>query len=122
MTYESVTVVESLCAPGVSFSVAKMSFGRRVELMRKVRDLARRVEFLEAGKEPGERMDAALLQAEIDRLYLTWGIEKITGLELDGAPATTESLAESGPEELFREAVAAVRRETGLTEEERKNS
>jgi hypothetical protein len=99
-----------------------MSFGRRVELMRKVRELARRMEFLEAGKEPADRMDAAMLQAEIDRLFLAWGLRSVAGLELDGVEASPESLAESGPEFLFREALAAVRAETGLDEEERKNS
>jgi hypothetical protein len=122
MTYESVTVVESQKVPGVTFAVARMSFGRRVELMRRVRELARRVEFLEAGREPAERMDAALLQAEIERMYVAWGLQAVSGLELDGTPATPEMLAEAGPEDLFREALAAVRRETGLTEEERKNS
>lgn len=122
MTYESVTVVESKVAAGVMFTVARMSFGRRVELMRKVRELARRMEFLEAGNEPGDRMDAALLQAEVDRLYLAWGLQTVAGLELDGIPATPELLAVAGPEDLFREALAAVRSETGLSEEERKNS
>ena len=92
------------------------------DVERKVRELARRMEFLEAGQEPGDKMDAALLQAEIDRLYLTWGLREVSGLELDGSVATPESLAEAGPEDLFREALAAVRSETGLTEEERKNS
>ncbi len=122
MTYESVTVVESRVAPGVAFAVARMSFGRRVELMRRVRELARRMEFLEAGKEPGDRMDAAMLQAEIDRLFLAWGLRSVSGLQVDGAEASPESLAEAGPEDLFREALAAVRAETGLSEEERKNS
>jgi hypothetical protein len=48
-------------------------------------------------------------------------LQAVEGLELDGAPATPESLAGSGPEELFREAVAAVRAEAGLSEAERKN-
>ena len=122
MTYESVTVIESRVAPGVAFAVARMSFGRRVELMRRVRELARRMEFLEAGKEPGDRMDAAMLQAEIDRLFLTWGLRSVSGLQLDGAEASPDSLAEAGPEDLFREALAAVRAQTGLSEEERKNS
>ena len=122
MTYESVAVVDSRVASGVTFTVARMSFGRRVDLMRKVRELARRMEFLEAGKDPGDRMDAALLQAEIDRLYLVWGLQAVAGLELDGAQATPESLAEAGPEDLFREALAAVRSQTGVSEEERKNS
>jgi hypothetical protein len=80
------------------------------------------MEFLEAGKEPGDRMDAALLQAEIDRLYLVWGLKSIEGLSVDGADATPETLAEAGPEELFREALEAVRAETGLNDAERKNS
>src|ERR1041384_1839286 len=99
MTYESVTVVESQVASGVTFTVARMSFGRRVDLMRKGREVERRMEVLEAGKEPGDRMDAALLQAEIDRLYLAWGLQAVAGLELDGSPATPELLASAGPED-----------------------
>jgi len=121
MTYESVRKVESRVARGVTFTLAKISFGRRVELMRGVRELARRIEFLEAGQAPGDKMDAALLQTEIDRLFLTWGLRAVSGLEMDGADATPELLAEAGPEDLFREALAAVRAETGLTEAERKN-
>jgi hypothetical protein len=107
---------------GVKFTITKVSFGRRVDLMRRVRELARRLEFLEAGQEPGERMDAAILRAEIDRLYVAWGVQAVSGLALDGAIATPEALTESGPEELFQEALAAVRAETGLTGEQRKNS
>jgi hypothetical protein len=121
MTYESVTVVESQVASEVKFTIAKISFGRRMELMRRVRELARRMEFLEAGRTPGDKMDAALLQTEIDRLFLTWGLRAVAGLELDGVDATPELLAEAGPEDLFREALAAVRAETGLTGAERKN-
>ena len=99
-----------------------MSFGRRVELMRRVRELARRTEFLAASEEAGDKMDAALLQAEIERTYVMWGVKAVAGLAVDGVAAGPELLAEAGPEELFREALAAVRKETGLSEEERKNS
>jgi hypothetical protein len=121
MNYESVSVVESRVAAGVSYTVARMSFGRRTELMRRVRELAGRMEFLEAGQEPDEKMDAALLRVEINRLYLTWGLRAISGLRLDGVEATPELLTETGPENLFLEALAAVRAETGLSEAERKN-
>ena len=121
MEYESSRVVASKVAAGVRFTVRKMSFGRRMELMERVRELARRAEFLAAGDSAGERMDAALARAEIERLYVRWGVAAVTGLTVDGASATPESLAEAGPEELFREAVALVRRETGLDEAERKN-
>jgi hypothetical protein len=121
MTYESVVVVDSQAASGVTYTVARVSFERRMELMRRIRELARRMEFLEAGQEPADRMDAALLRVEIDRIYLLWGLRAISGLELDGKPATPELLAEAGPEDLFREALAAVRSETGLTAAQRKN-
>ena len=120
--YTSEAVVESRVVPGVTFTIAKMSFGRRVELMRRVRELARRTEFLAASGDAGDKMDAALLQAEIERLYVAWGVKAVSGLVVDGRAAGPELLAEAGPEELFREALAAVRRETGLSEEERKNS
>jgi hypothetical protein len=121
MIYESTAVVKSQVAKGVEFTVAKMSFGRRTELMRQVRELARKLEFLEAGEGHGQKMDAAMLQVEIDRLYLKWGLRAVSGLEVDGVAATPESLAEAGPEELFREAVASVRAQTGLSAAERKN-
>ncbi len=121
MEYESVRTVESGVAAGVAFRLARMSFGRRLELMRRVRELARRVEFLEAGTANADKMDAALVRGEIDREFLKWGLVGISGLKLDGVEATPELLAEAGPEELFREALAAVRAEIGLSEEERKN-
>ncbi|MGD0771593.1 MAG: hypothetical protein ABSC05_02105 [Candidatus Solibacter sp.] len=120
--YTSEAVVKSRVAPGVTYTIAKMSFGRRVELMRRVRELAKRTEFLAASEDKGDKMDAALLRAEIERLYVAWGVKAISGLAVDAQAAGPELLTEAGPEELFREALAAVRRETGLSEEERKNS
>jgi hypothetical protein len=79
------------------------------------------MEFLEADQKPGERMDATLVQVEVNRLYLMWGLVEVAGLEMDGAAATPAALAASGPEDLFREALAAVKAETGLSGEERKN-
>jgi hypothetical protein len=121
MEYTSVETIDSAVAAGVRYTVAKMSFGRRVELTRRIRELAARKEFVEAGETPNEKMEAALLASEIDRIYLLWGLKEVTGLELDGQPATPESLAASGPEELFREALGAVKHQCGLSEAERKN-
>jgi len=119
--WESRKIVASEARPGVEFAVARMTFGRRIELMRQVRDLATRLEYFEAGRDAKNDMEASLLGAEIDRLYVRWGLEEIRGLDIDGVPATTESLIECGPEELFVEALAAIKAECGLTENERKN-
>jgi hypothetical protein len=121
ITWDSRRVVRSEGRPGVDFVIARMTFGRRLELMRGVRDLAARLEFFQAGRDAANEMEASLLAAEIDKLYILWGLEEVRGLELDGAPATVESLIERGPEELFHEALRAVRSECGLGENERKN-
>src|SRR4051812_6200516 len=120
-TWSSTKVVASNVRSGVELVVARMTFGRRLELMRRVRDLAARLEYFEAGRDARNEMEAGLLGAEIDKLYVLWGVEEIRGLEVDGEPATVESFIERGPEELFGEALAAVRLACGLSEIERKN-
>jgi hypothetical protein len=119
--WQSRRVIASNSAPGVEFVIARMTFGRRLELMKRVRDLAVRLEYFEAGREEKNRIESSLLGAQIDRLYVEWGVERILGLEIDGEPATPLLLIDSGPEDLFREALEAVRAECGLNEQERKN-
>jgi hypothetical protein len=121
MDYRSEKTIESQSLPGVKFTITRMSFGRRIELTRRVWELAGKVECLNAGEDPREKLQAAVLSGEIDGLYLAWGLLRIEGLELDGEPATPERLIAAGPEELCREALAAIKAECGLTEAERKN-
>ena len=134
--YESAVRVVSATTPGVRFTIRKISFGRRTELLRKVRELTRKVEFLEAGQRSrpegratdvvfgealGERAEAALLGREADRVYLEWGLVSVEGLEIDGEAATLEGLIASGPEPLCDEILRAIQAECGLSAEERKN-
>ena len=121
MNYESSIAIASKTRPGVVYEIARMSFGRRLELVRRIRDLAPKIEFLEAGGGEREEVEARLLSADVDRIYLTWGLRGVSGLEIDGQAATPELLAEAGPEDLFREALAAVKEACCLSEEERKN-
>jgi DNA-binding response OmpR family regulator len=93
MTYESVVFIESQIAPGVTYEVQKMSYGRRAELMRRIRELARKQEFQQASQNASDKMDAALLEADVNRVYVTWGLRSIAGLTLDGVEATPEILA-----------------------------
>ena len=84
-------------------------------------DLAARLEYFDAGRDEKNRMEAGLLGAQMDQIYIDWGLEEIRGLMLDGFPATPESLLERGPEDLVREALEAIKAECGLSETERKN-
>jgi hypothetical protein len=120
-TWQSKASVRSELWPGVEFIIARITFGRRLELLKRVRDLAVRLEYFEAGREEKNRIEASLLGAQLDRLYIEWGLEEVQGLEIDGEPATPESLVDRGPEELFQEALTAVKAECGLSEQERKN-
>ena len=121
MMYSSTVDVSSRCCEGVTYKVARISFRRRLELVRRVREIARTMEIDAAGTTMGERLDAAVAAGEIDRLYLEWGLLSVEGLEIDGEPATPQLLLEFGPEELCHEIAAAIKRECGLSPEEQKN-
>jgi hypothetical protein len=107
--------------PGVRYAIAHISFGRRIELARRIREIARKLEFLEAGSDVREKLEAAVVAAEVDRAYLEWGLAGIEGLTIDGETATPGTLIDKGPMELAAEILARVRAECGLTEDERKN-
>jgi hypothetical protein len=119
--WQSNKTVASEVIPGVEFVIARMTFGRRLELMKRVRDLAARLEYFDAGREEKNRIEASLLGAQLDRLYIQWGLEEIRALELDGEAATPQLLIDKGPEDLFQEILAAIKSECGLNEQERKN-
>ncbi len=119
--YDSVVSIDSKAAPGVRFAIQRISFGRRMELSRRVREISRKAEFLEAGTELHEKIEANILAQEIDAMYVHWGLVSIEGLIIDGAPATPAELLEKGPEEVAREIVSAIKGQCGLSEAERKN-
>jgi hypothetical protein len=119
--HESSAWFDAETYPGVRFRVARISVARRIELARKIREIGRKVEFLEAGKDPREKLEAAVLTAEIDRVYLEWGLEEIQALTIDGDAATPAALIEKGPLDLAKEVLGRIKRECGLSEEQRKN-
>ena len=121
MNYESLITLESAARPGVAYTIRRMSLGRRTELTKRLRELLGKIEFLDAGQQPAESIEAALLGAEIEKTYLDWGLVEVRGLEVDGQAATPETLAAAGPEDLAREIVSAIKSEAGLNHTERKN-
>jgi hypothetical protein len=121
MNYESVLTMESRVCGGVRFTIGRMSFGRRIELARRVREISHKLDFAQAGNTPADSVEAAVITGEVDRVCIEWGLKGIEGLEIDGREATTQALIEAGPEDLCREIARAVKHECGLTEEERKN-
>jgi hypothetical protein len=110
---------------GVRYEIVRVSFGRRIELARRIREIGRKMEYLEAGAklENGARetLEATVLGAEIDRAYLEWGLVAVEGLEIDGTAATPETLVDCGPVELAVEILGRIKSECGMTEDERKN-
>ncbi len=119
--YASSIWCESEVAPGVRFEIARVSFGRRIELARRIREIGRKAEYLGAGDDVREKLEGAVMAAEIERAYLEWGLIGVEGLEIDGSPATPRALIEAGPVDLAMEILARIKSECGLTEEERKN-
>jgi hypothetical protein len=123
--WESRLWFDAAAVEGVRFEIVRVSFGRRIELARRIREIGRKMEYLEAGGslENGARdkLEATVLGAEIDRAYLEWGLVTIEGLEIDGAAATPETVVERGPVELAVEILGRIKAECGMTEDERKN-
>lgn len=121
MKYASTFKTKSRTWPGVTLEIGRVSFGRRIELMRRIRELAQKAEYFEAGGTPKEGIEATLLASEIDRTYLAWGLVGVEGLEVDGEKATPEGLFRAGPEALCQEALSLIKAECGMNEAERKN-
>jgi len=119
--YVSYAEYASETLAGVRYRVARMSFARRLDLVRRVREVAQRIEFLDAGNDARDRIESSLLSAEIDRMYLEWGLQAIEGLTIDGEAATPALMIDRGPEGLAREIVGRIRTECHLSEDERKN-
>jgi len=121
MQYQSRIDYQSETAPGVMFSVAKMSLGRRIELAKMLRDIGLRGAFHAAGSGIEDQIEASIAHHEIDRLYLKWGLIELKGLSIDGTPADPATVVDLGPEPLVAEILVAIRKETMISKEERKN-
>jgi hypothetical protein len=119
--YVSLVRCASRAIPGVGYSIRRMSLARRIRLAEAIRDLAGELDFKQAGATAKEQVEAAALAAQIDLAYLRWGLCEITGLSIDGECPTAALLFESGPEDLLREIVDRIKRECGLSDDERKN-
>lgn len=119
--YESTITIESATMPGVAFGVNRISFGRRMELCRRIREIASNLEFLDAADNVREKVEANLLSHEIDLIYLRWGLVRIEGLSIDGETATVELAVAKGPEALTEEIVEAIKAQCSLSTEQRKN-
>jgi len=98
-----------------------MSLGRRLQLATQLGELLSKQEFLLSSERVVDKAEAGRLALEIDRQFIKWGLVEIGGVEIDGSLPGIDTVIEAGPEALVREVVAAIRRECGLTEDERKN-
>lgn len=119
--WESRVWFDAEAVAGVRYEIVRVSFGRRIELARRIREIGRRMEYLEAGTDERETLEATVLSAEIDRAYLEWGLVSVEGLQIDGEAATPEALVDRGPVELSVEILGRIKSECGMSEDERKN-
>jgi hypothetical protein len=119
--YASTIWIDANGRAGVRYAIRRVSFGGRIELARRIREIGRKAEYLEASSDVRDKLEATVMAAEIDRAYLEWGLAEVEGLEIDGAAATAASLIETGPVELAVEILKRIKAECGLTEDERKN-
>jgi hypothetical protein len=120
-SYDSALWFDAESAHGVRYAIARLTFGRRLELARRIREIGRKAEFLAAGADVREKLESAVVSAEVDRAYLEWGLLAVEGLTIDGEPANPQAVVDKGPLELATEILSRVKSECGLSEAERKN-
>jgi hypothetical protein len=121
MRYTTSVTRESVRCPGVRYTIRRISYAGRLELLTRVRDIGARLEFLRAGETWADQLEAARVSHEIDRAYLEWALLAVEGLQIDGAEPEVTDLWDSGPAELIAEVIEAIRHECGLSDNERKN-
>jgi hypothetical protein len=119
--HESLLWIDAAALPGVRYRIRRVSLARRIDLARRLREIGRKIEFLEASGTPAEQIEATVLKGEIEQCYLEWGLDQIQGLEIDGEAATPELLIERGPLDLAQEVLERIKDECGLNQAERKN-
>jgi hypothetical protein len=119
--YDSAAWHDAEAVAGVRYAIARMSFGRRLELIRGIREIGRKAEFLAAGSDARDKLEGAVVAGDVDRAYLQVGFVAIEGLTIDGEAATPEIQIEKGPVALTLEVLSKVKAECGLSEDERKN-
>src|SRR4051812_14691244 len=98
--YDSRPWFDSAVMPRVRYRLIRISVGRRIELTKRIREIGRKLEFLSATSDARERLEAAVLSAEIDRAYLEWGLADIAGLVIDGEAASPAAVIDRGPLDL----------------------
>lgn len=160
MNYQSTQTINSRAFPGVTYSLRKMSRGRRTQYMMAMAetlarqsDIQREFSALTQAKEQAEAAakiepcvcgdhphsgekpqcdvtgcacrkpktdeferqlaelevkHAELVISEINPGLVRWGLASISGFEIDGVPATAETLITDGPEDLLHEIASEV--------------
>lgn len=138
--HETTVKFESKEFPGVTAIIFRMTEGRRLKLratiateQRRLREIMREQSLLEkTGGSEGETTDISAwlqLQEEFDELVLTrvnpewvtWGVKRIEGLEVDGRVLGVEDWKD-WPSALFQEVIEAVKAESELGGAAKKNS
>lgn len=121
LDYSSVVWHESQVLEGVRYAIRRISLLQRLDLVRQVRELMLRYEFLKSG-DAADELQANIAELEVQKLYIEWALDEIQGLMIDGELAAASTLIAKGPEALICEIVGAIRQQMELSEQERKNS
>src|SRR5258708_28129860 len=79
-SFDSALWFDAESAAGVRFAIARLTFGRRLDLARRIREIGRRAEFLAAGADVRDKLGAAVVGAGVDRAYLEGGLLAVGGV------------------------------------------
>jgi hypothetical protein len=144
--YKSTLPLESTTCPGVKFTLRKMSERKRHQFYLAVADSTEKIrgflrdaqklqpqvlaaaedmELLAELTAEAERINQAVSAEQrfvIDPAWVRYGLKSVDGLEIDGEPATIDTLlGDDGPSELVQEIAAAIKAASVMPEAQLKN-
>ena len=133
--FSTTKTVNSVKLPGVVFQLRKMTERRRLKLMLSTgpinAEIREKIEQQRNLREQTPPPIAQILQLDADINVLVteklnpakiaWGVAGISGLSLDGEPATMDNLLD-WPSDLIEEIIELIDGGTALNEVEQKNS
>lgn len=117
MHQQPVVTYKSAVLEGAVITVKRLTFQSRLELLKDLRPLLQKLEFLSADPKSAGGIERAIIEKEVEAHLLKWGVVSISNSEV----MTTEDLLDNAPVELADELVAFIIRQFGLTIAEQKN-
>src|SRR5262245_43681276 len=108
MQQQAVVTYRSSVIEGVEVTMKRLTFQSRLELLKDLRPLLQKLEFLSADPKTSGGIERAILEKEVETELLKWGVVRIYNTNDGSEVMNTEKLLDTAPVELADELVGFI--------------